>query len=228
MMKRRAAILLYLFSLTAALYHVGCESPPSENNHAEEIANSYYSTGWAVGHWVRYDYTTSGSRSSLYVAITDSERVGDETYFWLETVRQSGTVITGTRQLIIYFDDDSFLEASGGLLPGATRYVAKPAYSSPTEKTLAEGRATPLLNYERIFGGGEDVEIISVDENAEYTTLSGKDMVCVRKILMLDEKNAGSILTTRDVPITGIAYSDGNNRKLELVDFGFSGASSVF
>lgn len=227
-MKRIATILLYLFSIAAILQNVGCESPPSENNPADVIPNSYYSSGWAVGHWVRYDYTVSGSRSSLYIAITDSESVGDETYFWLETVRQNGTAITGTRQFIIYFDDDSFLKASGGLLPGATRYVVKPAYSPPTEKTLAEGRVTPLLDYERIFGGGESAETISVDESAEYTMLSGKKMVCVRKILMLDEKNAGSVLMTRNVPITGIAYSDGNNRKLELVDFGFSGAGSVF
>ena len=227
-MKRRAIILLYLFSIAVALHQIGCETPPSENNTSDAITNSYYSSGWAVGHWVRYDYTASGSRSSLYIAITDSESVGDETYFWLETVRQNGTAITATRQLIIYFDDDSFLETSGGLLPGATRYVVKPAYTSPTGKTLAEGRATPLLNYERIFGGGETVEAISIDESAEYTMLSGKKLVCVRKILMLDEKNAGSVLITRDVPITGIAYSDGNNRKLELVDFGFSGAGSVF
>lgn len=227
-MKLRVGISLFSLLIAGVLQNVGCESPQPEYDPADDIPNSYYSPGWAVGHWVRYDFTVSGNRSSVYVAITDSEIIDGETCYWLETVKSNGTITVATRQLVTYSDSDPFLRTAGGLLPDATRYVVKSGSSSPTERTLSEGRASPIIDFERLFGGDEKIDMISVDENAAYTTKSGKEMVCFRKILMLNNENVGTVLLTRDVPVTGIAYSNGRNRELELVDFGFSGAGSVF
>jgi len=227
-MKSRIPVSIFFLILAVVIPNFGCDSPETNYIPADDIPNSYYSPGWAVGQWVRYDYSVSGTRSSIYIAITESEAVDGETHYWLEAVKTNGTTTVATRQLVAYSDNNPFLIVDGGILPDVKRYAIKTDYSLPTERPVPEGKVKPVINLERIFGGEKNIDTISVDENAAYVTKSGKDMVCVRKILMLNDENVGAVLVTRDVPITGIAYSSGRNRELELVDFGFSGAGTVF
>ncbi|MCP4231444.1 MAG: hypothetical protein GY771_15030 [bacterium] len=212
----------------ATVFYIGCNPTPPERTEDDGTLHSYYATGWAVGHWVRYDYSKSGVRSSLYIALTDSEMMDGKTYFWLEAVQRNGTTVIATRQLIPDSSISVLENASGGLLPGAKRFIIKRGNVTSIELSPTDVKNNDVIDLKGIFAVSEnvfaDVEVIKT----EYSAKSGKRLDCVSTTYRHTEGSSSVILDSVDVPISGIAYSKLAGGELELVDFGYSGADSVF
>lgn len=225
----RQIIRVYSTVPVLLLYSVlGCGGVPPEREPGYSPANSYYSPGWAPGQWVRYEFISGGVKKNVYIAVTDSEYIRGDEYFWIETVSKSDSAVIASRQLVIDVVNDPFLKTSGGLLPGADRYVVKYGQSPPYEMDIPTNETPAGLDFHYFFGGGRDLDIITVSDNVDYTTKSGKTFVCDGKSVLTGDKTVGRVYISADVPVTGIAKSETLRGKLELVDFGYSGADSIF
>jgi hypothetical protein len=174
---------------------------------------------------VRYDYYDSGVRSFLYIAITGSEEVNEETYIWFEAVKRTGAAVVATRQLVPGLGADGFADVTGGYLSGAKRFWVKRGNAAPVELHPSRKNGAPI-NLERIFVENDTADV--TEREVTYVTGSGKVLDCVLKTYRLQKGGESVFLHSADVPVTGIARIESSGIRIELIDFGFSGSDSVF
>jgi hypothetical protein len=113
-------------------------------------------------------------------------------------------------------------------LPEAKRFIVKRGKATPIELSPTDVKNTEFINLKGIFAVSEDVFTDVEVIKTSYFAKSGKDLDCVSTTYNHKEGSSSVILCCADVPITGIAHSELTGGKLELVDFGYSGADSVF
>jgi len=201
---------------------------PLEETLTEAVAT------WAPGQWCAYRLTSAGGKKAdVAVSLTGKEsRVGRD-YFWLEVVvtREGQRVIT--KALLPQLDRVSFLESGKDLTEKSERLIVKVGDEPALELPLKElqlvqkfGELTgKTADLDALFGGGEGVS--SRDAGAvEYETLSAKKVTCKKLILSRDGRDAGWAYVAADIPIFGVAYSEHEKGKIELIDWGPSGATT--
>jgi hypothetical protein len=191
--------------------------------------------GWQVGQWCTYRLTSAGGKKSeVTISLTGSENKPGGDRFWLEVVADRGGEKVITKALVPQLERVTFLTGAKDLTKDSERLIVKvrndPAIELPIrelklaqqiQEKLGQG---PDLN--EIFGGGEGVTSRE-DAVVPYETLAGKKVTCRKIVLSKEGRDVGFAYGSDDVPIFGIAYSEHEGGKLELVDYGSSGANSL-
>jgi hypothetical protein len=190
---------------------------------------------WEVGRWCEYRLMSRGGRESeIFVALTGSENVSGDTYFWLEVVAERDDRKVISKALVPQLDRVSFLESGKDLTKESKRFIVKVGEDRAVELPLQELQLLqealelvgqgPDLN--EVFGGGADVDAVEAG-TVKYDTLSGKKLPCEKLILKKGGREVGYAYACEDVPVFGIAYSEHEKGTLELVDYGDSGAMTA-
>jgi hypothetical protein len=200
----------------------------------EEVLTEVVSQ-WEVGRWCEYRLVSrEGKESDVLVALTGKERLSGRDYFWLEVVveREGRKVIS--KALVPQLESVSFLESGKDLTKESERLIVKVGDARAVELQLKELRLLqkaleavgrgPDLN--EVFGGGADVDAEGVG-TVTYQALAGKKLTCEKVVLTKAGRDLGYAYVAEDVPIFGVAFSEHEKGKLELMDYGDSGATTA-
>ncbi len=200
----------------------------------EEVLTEVVSQ-WEVGRWCEYRLASRGGKESdVLVALTGKERHGGRDYFWLEVVveREGRKVIS--KALVPQLESVSFLESGKDLTQEAKRFIVKVGDARAVELPLEELRLLqkaldavgrgPDLN--EVFGGGADISAKEAG-TVTYETLAGKKLTCEKFVLTKAGRDVGYAYVAEEVPVFGVAFSEHEKGKLELVDYGDSGATTA-
>jgi hypothetical protein len=222
-------------ALAAGLAGCGpCQKKAAPPLTPAEVTFTEAVEGWTVGQWCEYRTTSSqGRKAKVRVALTGREPHPGGDYYWLEVTVERDDVRVVTKALVPQMERVTFLTGPKDLTKKSKRLIVKVGEEGAVELPLkqlqlleAVSGAARGADLDEIFGGGEGFGSRDVGP-AEYRTLAGKDLAC-RKIVLTDAgKDAGYFLGSDDVPVFGVAYSEHANGKLELVDFGQSGATTA-
>lgn len=190
---------------------------------------SYSTDGWAPGHWVRYEYSVGGGKSTtITVAVTESEKRDGGEFFWLEVLYETGGYERATRVLTPELTPGDFFRVEGDVPPGAVEVRRRNGVLTPYEVSLDEATGPSVASMQRLFGGGPGAVLTEPKDGVEYEALGGKDLICKEYVLLLEGSETGTVYASDEVPVTGVARSVHGSAVLELVDFGLSGAGSAF
>lgn len=225
------------FAAVAALCGCGpCgkKAAPPTLSPAEEVLTEAIK-GWQVGQWCTYRLTSAGGKKSeVTVSLVGSENKPGGDRFWLEVAADRGGEKVITKALVPQLERVTFLTGAKDLTKDSERLIVKVRDERALELPLRELKLAqqiqekmgqgPDLN--EIFGGGEGVTSRE-DALVPYETLAGKKVQCRKIILSKEGRDVGFAYGSDDIPIFGIAYSEHEGGKLELVDYGPSGATSL-
>lgn len=190
---------------------------------------SYSVEGWAPGHWVRYEYSAGGGKpAAVTVAVTGSEERDGRGLFWLEILYELGGYVRATRILTPELAASDFFRAEGDVPTGAVEVRRRNGGSAPYEVPLDDAASESFGSLQSLFGGGPGFALTESEAGIEYEASSGKDLVCAEYDLSLNGSEAGTVYTSSEIPVTGVARSIHGTAVLQLVDFGLSGAGSTF
>jgi hypothetical protein len=214
--------------LVFTLSFLGCGQGEPERGYVGGVP-SYSADGWAPGHWVRYEYSVGGGKpAAVTVAVTGSEKRDGGEFFRLEVMYETGGYARATRVLTPELAVDDFFRAEGDVTPGAAEVLRRDGALTPYEVSLDEATDPSAASIQMLFGGGPGAVLVKPRDGVEYEALSGKDLICKKYILLLDGSETGTVYTSDEVAVTGVARSARGSVVLELVDFGLSGAGSAF
>jgi len=200
----------------------------------EEVLTEVVSQ-WEVGRWCKYRLAGRGGKESdILVALTGKERRSGRDYFWLEVVveREGRKVIS--KALVPQLESVSFLESGKDLTKESERLIVKVGDARAVELPLEEFRLLrkaleavgegPDLN--EVFGGGADISAEGAG-TVTYETLAGKKLTCEKVVFTKAGRDVGYAYVAEEVPVFGVAFSEHEKGKLELVDYGDSGATTA-
>jgi hypothetical protein len=190
---------------------------------------SHLADGWSSGQWVRYEYSMgTGEPAAVTVAVTGDEIMGGVYYFWLEVWYGRGGHRLATRILVPQLDTADFFGATGDLLPGAISIWRRDGVLEPYLVSLAEAEDATGVTLQMIFGGGSGTVLNKKTINVPYKALGGKDLECEESTIMIGDSEEETAFLCDEIPVTGVARVTRGSVTLELIDFGFSGAGTLF
>lgn len=190
---------------------------------------SYSAKGWAPGHWVRYEYSAGGGKpTAVTIAVTGFEKRDGRDFFWLEVLYKAGGYARATRILTPELAPGDFFRGEGDVPTGALEIRRRNGASTPYEVPLNDAVGPSVVSLQSMFGGGPGAVLTESRDDVEYEALSGKDLVCTEYVFSMNGSEVGTVYTSGEVPVTGVARSVHGSAVLELVDFGLSGAGSAF
>lgn len=209
------------------------KEPPPPSPVEKELTEAV--GGWAAGQWCEYRLTEAGGKEAdVGVTLTGKESRLGRDYFWLEIVVERDGRKVISKALVPQLERVSFLTSGKDLTKESERLIIKVGDEPAVELPLKELQLLQQLSeitgkgpkLDELFAGGEGMS--SREEGpAEYTTRGGKKLACTKLVLTRDGQDQGTVLACDEVPIFGIAYSEQAKGKLELVDFGPSGATTA-
>jgi hypothetical protein len=206
----------------------GCEK--RSNGRPDALRTpSYSAEGWAQGHWVRYEYSVGGGKpAAITVAVTGTEARNHAEYFWLEVWYENGGYRRATRVLIPELKPADFFRAEGDIPPGAIEVLGREGVMAPYRLSVDEAINPVGTSLQDLFGGGPGAVLSEKTSGVGYEALSGKGLECDEAVVLIGVMEKGNAYVCEEVPVTGVARSIHGPTVLELVDFGVSGAGSIF
>ncbi len=229
----RSALALAVVAAVSGCGPCGKKKPPPPTPIEEVLTEAV--SEWAAGQWCEYRLTSRGGKESdVSFALTGRERRRGQDFFWLEVVVEREGVKVITKALVPQLERVSFLESGKDLTKEAERLIVKVGDERAVELPLQQlqllqkaleitGKGADLND---VFGGGADIDAEEVGPQP-YETLGGKKLSCTKLALTKAGQEVGFVLACEDVPILGIAYSEHPGGRLNLVDFGTSGATTA-